>query len=116
MVIFKQQAKKAKDDATTQRVLKECAQAERVHNKSMPSMTYHSPHMQVEVPYPDAELGHVPKTPLILQDEGDTRRAYPAANTCQQQKGQTIMQDYLFHVMEIPGLTKPFNNQQAAIR
>ncbi len=43
MVIFKQQAKKAKDNATTQRVLKECAQAEKVHNKSMPSMTYHSP-------------------------------------------------------------------------
>jgi hypothetical protein len=41
MVIFKQQAKKTKDDATTQRVLKEHAQAERVHNESMPSMTTH---------------------------------------------------------------------------
>jgi hypothetical protein len=114
MVIFKQQAEKAKDDATTQRVLKEHAQAERVHNKSMPSMTYHSPHTPVEVPYPDAELGHVPETQVILQDEDDTRRAYPAANTCQQQKGQTITQDSLFHMMEIPGLTKPFSNQQAA--
>jgi hypothetical protein len=111
MVIFKQQAEKVKDDATTQRVLKERAQAERVHNKSM---TYHSPHMPVEVPYPDAELGHVPETPVILQDEDDTRRAYPAANTRQQRKGQTITQDYLFHMMEIPGLTKPFSNQQAA--
>ena len=35
MVIFKQQAEKAKDDATTQRVLKERAQAERVHNESV---------------------------------------------------------------------------------
>jgi hypothetical protein len=114
MVIFKQQAEKAKDDATTQRVLKECAQAERVHNKSRPSMTYHSPHTPVEVPYPDAKLGHVPETPVILQDEDDTRRAYPAANTRQKRKGRTITQDYLFHMMDIPGLTKPFSNQQAA--
>jgi hypothetical protein len=62
MVIFKQQAKKAKNDATTQRVLKECAQAERVHNESM---TNHSLHTPVEVPYPDAEFGHVPETPVI---------------------------------------------------
>ncbi len=87
MVIFKQQAKKAKDDATTQRVLKERAQAEWVHNKSMPSMTNHSPHTPVEVPYPDAKFGHVPDTPVILQDEEDTIRAHPGANTCQQQKG-----------------------------
>jgi hypothetical protein len=116
MVIFKQQAEKAKDDATTQRVLKERAQAERVHNKSRPSMTYHSPHMPVEVPYPNAEFGHVPETPVILQDEDNTRRAYPAANTRQQPKGRTNTQDYLFHMMDIPGLTKPFSNQQAASR
>jgi hypothetical protein len=78
MVIFKQQAKKAKDNATTQRVLKECAQAERVHNESM---TNHSFHMPVEVPYPNAEFCHLPQTPVILQDEDDTIRAYPAANT-----------------------------------
>ncbi len=90
MVIFKQQAKKAKDNATTQRVLKERAQAERVHNESMPNMTNHSPHTPVEVPYPNAEFGHVPETPVISQDEEDTICAYPAANTHQQRKGQTI--------------------------
>jgi hypothetical protein len=26
------------------------------------------------------------------------------------------MQDYLFHMMDIPGFTKPFSNQQAASR
>jgi hypothetical protein len=83
MVIFKQQAKKAKDNATTQRVLKERAQADRVHNKSM---TNHSPHTPVEVPYPNTKFGHVPETPVILQDEDDTIRAYPAANTHQQRK------------------------------
>ncbi len=87
MVIFKQQAKKAKDNATTQRVLKERTQAERVHNESM---TNHSPHMPVEVPYPDAKFGHVPETPVISQDEDSTILAYPAANTCQQQKVRTI--------------------------
>jgi hypothetical protein len=63
MVIFKQQAKKAKDDATTQRVLKEHAQAERVHNERMSN---HSPHTPVEVPYPDAKFGHVPENPLNI--------------------------------------------------
>jgi len=33
MLIFKQQTEKAKDDATTQRVLKERARDERVHNE-----------------------------------------------------------------------------------
>ncbi len=116
MVIFKQQAEKVKDDATTQRVLKECAQAERVHNKSRPSMTNHSPHTPVEGSYPDVEFGHVPETPVILQDEDDTIHAYPVANTRQQRKVQTITQDYLFHMRDIPGLTKPFSNQQAASR
>ncbi len=70
--------------------------------------------MPVEVPYPNTKLGHIPETPVILQDEDNTRRTYPAANTCQQRKVQTITQDHLFHMMEIPGLTKPFSNQQAA--
>jgi hypothetical protein len=113
MVIFKQQAEKAKDNATTQRVLKEHTQAERVHNESMSN---HSPHTPVEVPYPNAEFGHVPETPVISQDEDNTIRAYPAANTRQQRKVRTITQDYLFHMMDIPGRTKPFNNQQAASR
>ncbi len=93
MVIFKQQAKKVKDDATTQRVLKECAQAERVHTESMSN---HSPHTPVEVPYPGAKFGHIPETLVILQDEDNTIRAYPAANTWQQRKVRTITWDYLF--------------------
>jgi hypothetical protein len=79
-------------------------------------MTNHSPHTPVEFPYPDSKFGHVPETPIILQDEDDTIGAYPAANTRQQQKVQTITQDYLFHMMDISGRTKPFSNQQAARR
>ncbi len=40
----------------------------------------------------------------------------PAANTCLQQKVQTITQDYLFHLMDTPGLPQLFTNQQAASR
>jgi hypothetical protein len=40
----------------------------------------------------------------------------PAANTCLEQKVQTIAQDYLFHLMDTPGLPQLFTNQQAASR
>ena len=69
MLIFKQQAKKAKDNATTQRVLKECTQAERVHNKSTPSPTGPSPPPPFKVDYPDINVGNLQGTPVILQDE-----------------------------------------------
>jgi hypothetical protein len=51
---------------------------------------------------------------VILQDEDNNKQSSPASNTCQQRKVRTITQDYLFHMMNIPGLTKPFSNQQAA--
>ncbi len=51
---------------------------------------------------------------MILQDEDDNKQSSPASNTHQQRKVRTITQDYLFHMMDIPGLTKPFSNQQAA--
>jgi hypothetical protein len=114
MLIFKQQAKKAKDNATTQRVLKERAQAERVHNESMPSPTGPSPPPPFEVDYPNIDLGNLRGTPVISQDEDNNKQSSPASNTCQQWKVRTITQDYLFHMMDIPGLTKPFSNQQAA--
>jgi hypothetical protein len=40
----------------------------------------------------------------------------PAANTHLQWKVRTIMQDYLFHLMDTPGLPRLFTNQQAASR
>jgi hypothetical protein len=116
MLIFKQQAKKAKDNATTQRVLKEHAQAERVHNESTPSSTGPSPPLPFKVDYPNVDVGNLQGTPVILQDEEDNKHSSPASNTCQQRKVRTITQDYLFHMMDIPGLTKPFSNQQAAAR
>jgi hypothetical protein len=114
MLIFKQQAKKAKDNATTQRVLKEHAQAERVHNKSTPSTTCPSQPPPFEVDYPDVDVGNLQGTPVIAQDEDNNKQSSPASNTGQQRKVCTITQDYLFHMMDIPSLTKPFSNQQAA--
>ncbi len=116
MQIFKQQAKKAKDNATTQRALKERAQAERVHNESMPSPTGPSPPPPFKVDYPNVDVGNLQGTPVISQDEDDYKHSPPASNTCQQRKIRTITQDYLFHIMDIAGLTKPFSNQQAAAR
>jgi hypothetical protein len=114
MLIFKQQAKKAKDNATTQRVLKEHAQAERVHNESTPIPTDPSQPPPFEVNYPDVDVANLQGTCVILQDEDDYKHSSPTSNTCQQWKVCTIMQDYLLHMMDISGLTKPFSNQQAA--
>jgi hypothetical protein len=126
---FKLQAKKDKDTATAQRVLKERAQAEKVCTKTKdqsPSMvptakpttttvTTSMSFPPLEVEYPDLDKGMLRGTPMISQDEMGNSSS-PAANTCLQQKVQTIMQDYLVHLMDTPGLPRLFTNQQAASR
>jgi len=57
MTIFKQQAEKAKDDATTQRVLKEWARAERVHNEEATQPASPSTIPPLEVTYPAIDVG-----------------------------------------------------------
>ena len=52
MRIFKEQAEKAKDDATTQRVLKERTRDERVHNEVSNQPAIPSPLPPLEVTYP----------------------------------------------------------------
>ena len=116
MTIFKQQAEKAKDDATTQRVLKERARAERVHNEEATQPTSSSTIPPLEVTYPAIDVGSLRGTPIISQDEDDIDTSTPAANTRLQRQVRTLTQDYLFHMMDIPGITKPFTNQQAAAR
>jgi hypothetical protein len=78
MLIFKQQAKKAKDNATTQRVLKERAQAERVHNESTPRPTSPSPPPLFKVDYPGIDVGNLQGTPVISQDEDNNEHSFPA--------------------------------------
>jgi len=57
MTIFKQQAEKAKDDATTQQVLKERARAERVHNEEATQPASSSTIPPLEVTYPAIDAG-----------------------------------------------------------
>ena len=82
LLIFKQQAAKAKDDATAQRVLKkESAQAERVHNKEANQPASPAPLPPLEVTYPAMDIRTLRGTPIISQDENDTANSAFAANT-----------------------------------
>jgi hypothetical protein len=116
MTIFKQQAEKAKDDATTQRVLKERARAERVHNEKATQPANPTTLPPLEVIYPAIDVGTLRGTPVISQDDDDTIHSTPSANTRFQRQVRTLTQDYLYHMTDIPGITKPFTNQQAAVR
>ena len=116
MRIFKQQAEKAKDDATTQRVLKESARDERVHNEESNQPAIPSPLPPLEVTYPAIDVGMLQGTPVISQDDDNIIHSTPSANTRYQCQVRTLTQDYLYHMMDIPGITKPFTNQQATAR
>ena len=66
-------------------------------------------------PYPNIDIGSLRGTPVISQDdEEDT--SHPAGNTRQQHQIRTLTQDYMLHMMEIPGYTTPFSPKQAASR
>ena len=116
MRIFKQQAEKAKEDATTQRVLKKRARDERVHNEESNQPASPSPLPPLEVTYPAIDVGTLRGTHVISQDDDNIIHSTPSANTCSQCQVRTLTQDYLYHMMDIPGITKPFTNQQAATR
>ena len=111
MVIFKQQAKRAKE---TQRVLKERVQAERVHNEKLNQTASPSLIPALMVTHPATNNGSPQGTPLISQDKDDIDTSAPAANTRLQRQGCTLMQEYLYHMSDMPGSSKPFTNQQAA--
>jgi hypothetical protein len=127
--IFKSQAEKARDAATAQRVLKERAQAQRVlteanhqediqvpttehiTNPATQRLAEDTPFPPLEVEYPHIDVGSLHNTPFISQDDHlDT--SIPAENTRLQCKVRTITQDYLFHMMDTPGLAQPFTNKQ----
>ena len=120
MEIYKIQAEKATCEAQTQRVLREQVQAQRVKEQQLAAEQEASPlntptsFPEFEVdPYPDIDIGSLRGTPVISQDdEEDT--SHPAANTRQQCQIRTLTQDYMLHMMEIPGYTTPFSPKQAA--
>ena len=114
MRIFKQQTEKAKEDATTQRVLKKHARDEWVHNEESNQPASPSPLPPLEVTYPAIDVGTLQGTPVISQDDDDSIYSTPSANTRFQRQIRTLTQDYLYHMMDIPSITKPFTNRQAA--
>jgi hypothetical protein len=80
MHIFKQQAETAKNNATVQRVLKECAHAERVLTKAEPNPTRTTTPStgpatnptttfpDVKIEYPNSDVGRPRQTPVVFQD------------------------------------------------
>jgi hypothetical protein len=75
--IFKTQAEKEKDKVTVQRVLKEQAATQRLHNKAATTTTS-PPLPPLEVTYPDLDLEMPRGVPVISQDDNP-----PAAHTRQ---------------------------------
>ena len=132
MEIFKIQAEKATCEARTQRVLREHAQAQRVKEQQQaadqeasplttptpfpPSRSAQTgfPDLEVER-YPNMDIGNLRGTPVISQDE-EVDTDHPAANTRQQRQIRTLTQDFMLHMMEIPGYKTPFSPRQAASR
>ena len=122
MEIYKIAAEKATCEARTQRVLREQAQAQRVKEQQLVAAQQASPlntptvfpYLEVDL-YPDTDIGVEQGTPIISQDEDDDT-SHPAANTCQQRQIRTLTQDYMLHMMEIPGYTAPFSSRQTASR
>jgi len=65
--------------------------------------------MQFEV----IDSPHHPSAILIISQDDDSS---PAHNTRYQQQVRTLTQDYMLHMMEIPGYKAPFTPSQAAAR
>jgi hypothetical protein len=71
------------------------------------------PNFEEEDSYPDMDIGTLQGTPIISQDDVEDP-SHPAANTRQQRQIHTLTQDYMLHMMEIPGYTTPLTPRQAA--
>jgi hypothetical protein len=111
MVIFKQQARATRDATTAQKVLRECAQAERVteeeqqmhvQQESVQEQVIPSPSFEIEDNNETADTPH--SIPQITQYKHDSP---PSANTRQQRETRTLTQDFMLQCMEIPGYKAP---------
>jgi hypothetical protein len=70
------------------------------------------PNFEEEDTYPDMDIGTLRGMPIISQDDVEDT-SHPAANNQQQRQIRTLTQDYMLHMMEIPGYTTPFTPRQA---
>ena len=124
MDIFKVQAEKATCEARTARILREQAQAQRVLSEEQ-RVIYEkqttppdNPNLEIEE-IRTRNNNNMRGVPMISQDEyeHDEINQPPAANTRLQRQTRTLTQEYLMHMMELPGeRSAPFNAQQASLR
>ncbi len=117
--IFKQEAETAKNDSTFQRVFKERAHAERVLTKAelnptptttpsaAPTTNPTTSFPDLKIEYPDSDVGRPWQTPVVSQDDHESVSP-PSANTHHQRRGRTIIEDFLFHMMDVLTPTQPF--------
>ena len=124
MEIFKVQAEKATCEARTTRILREQAQAQRVLSEAQRVTSQkqitppHNHNFEIE------EIRTINKNnmrgvPTITQEDDESVEADrpPAENTRLQRQTRTLTQEYLMHMMELPGEhNSPFNAQQASRR
>jgi hypothetical protein len=118
MEIYKIQADQATCEARAQRVLREQALAQSVAKEQQAVEPVQSNHQHTSTAFPSFEVednqANDPQAasgpPVISQDEDSP----PAANTRQQWQTGMLMQDNMFHMMEVPGYKAPFTPAQAA--
>jgi hypothetical protein len=123
MVIFKQQARAAKDAATAQRVLRERTQVERVIKEERQAHVAKETTQAQVTALPTIEIKELNDIaespqgiPQITQDEYNKYTTPPLANTRQQRETRTLTPEFMLQCMEIPGYKAPFTARQAALR
>ncbi len=120
MEIYKIQAEKATCKARAQRVLRAEALAQRVAEEQQAAEPVQASPRHTPTAFPTFEVedsqDNNPSAssgpPIMSQDED----SLPSANTHQQRQIRTLMQDYMFHTMKVPGYKAPFTPAQAALR
>jgi hypothetical protein len=120
MEIYKIEADKATCKARAQRVLREQALAQRVAKKWQEAEPVQASYQHTLTPFLTFEVEDsqdnnpraASRPPIISQIEDSPL----SVNTRQQCQTQTLMQDYIFHMMEVPGYNAPFTPAQAASR
>jgi hypothetical protein len=118
MEIYKIEAKKATYKAQAQRVLREQVQAQRVMAEQQAQVPQPTSPKQNPASFPSFEVEDSANKPkkargghnIISQDDDSP----PSSNTCQQLQLRMLTQDYMLHMIEIPGYTAPFTPAQAS--
>ena len=118
MEIYKIKAEKATCKAQAQRVLREQVQAQRVMVEQQAQVSQPTSPKQNPASFLSFEVKDSADEPksargghnIISQDNNSP----PSSNTHQQRQLCMLTQDYMLHMIEIPGYTAPFTPAQAS--